>query len=287
MSNKLFEIKIIQPNFDEVFAKYEEKMTTENINNPLLKELSILQTEMTEAYRGGRKNGQVMIDVLNKILPLLKRVDTESYKNFKLNLDNFTHYYGVNMMYGVGDTFIPYLKACINSVNQTVTGLEFEEKFPTSKEQETEQKEKDISGDKQYDVFISHASEDKDVFVRPLAEALQSKGISVWYDEFELGWGDKLREKIDEGLNMSKFGIVVLSKSFFEKEWPKNELEGLFARDTGGVKVILPILHEVKVEEVREFSPMLAGRLARKSGNAEIPRIVTELQNLLNRDKET
>jgi hypothetical protein len=41
-----------------------------------------------------------------------------------------------------------------------------------------------------FDVFISHASEDKDEIVRPLATALQSSGLSVWYDKFELRIGD-------------------------------------------------------------------------------------------------
>jgi hypothetical protein len=59
-----------------------------------------------------------------------------------------------------------------------------------------------------FDVFISHASEDKDVFVRPLAEALRNAGIKVWYDEFTLQWGASLRETIDRGLATSRYGLV-------------------------------------------------------------------------------
>jgi TIR domain len=72
---------------------------------------------------------------------------------------------------------------------------------------------------KMWDVFISHASEDKD-FVRPLAEVLQKSGLSVWYDEFALKVGDSLRRKIDEGLAKSRYGIVILSHAFFTKNWP-------------------------------------------------------------------
>ena len=67
---------------------------------------------------------------------------------------------------------------------------------------------------KEYDVFISHASEDKEAVVRPLANALRQKGVRVWYDEFELKIGDSLRRKIDQGLSKSRFGIVVISRSF-------------------------------------------------------------------------
>ena len=65
-----------------------------------------------------------------------------------------------------------------------------------------------------FDVFISHASEDKDEFVRPLAAALTALGLKVWYDEWTLTIGDSLRQRIDEGLMASDYGIVVLSRNF-------------------------------------------------------------------------
>ena len=67
---------------------------------------------------------------------------------------------------------------------------------------------------KKYDVFISHATEDKQSFVEPLANALKEVGIKVWYDGFVLEWGDGLRDSIDRGLVNSKYGIVVFSKAY-------------------------------------------------------------------------
>lgn len=68
---------------------------------------------------------------------------------------------------------------------------------------------------REYDVFISHASEDKPSIVRSLADALVAEGLTVWYDEFELRIGDSLRRKIDLGLAKSRVGLVVLSKRLF------------------------------------------------------------------------
>lgn len=114
-----------------------------------------------------------------------------------------------------------------------------------------------------WDVFISHASEDKQDFVKPLANALVQEGLRVWYDEFELQMGDSLRRSIDRGLRDSRFGIVVLSPDFFAKEWPQRELDGLAARETsGGKKVILPIWHNITKEDVLRYSPTLADRVA-------------------------
>jgi hypothetical protein len=114
----------------------------------------------------------------------------------------------------------------------------------------------------EWDVFISHASEDKESFVRPLAKRLQEQGLRVWFDELTLTVGDSLRRSIDRGLAKSRYGIVVISPNFLQKEWPQKELDGLVAREIDGVKVILPVWHNIGAAEIRAYSPMLADRLA-------------------------
>lgn len=133
----------------------------------------------------------------------------------------------------------------------------------------------------EYDVFISHASEDKEDFVRSLAEELMRIGVRVWYDEFSLKWGDSLRRSIDKGLAKSRFGVVVLSPSFFEKRWTQYELDGLVAREMYGGKVILPIWHRVTKDEVMNFSPSLADKLAMNTSIDEISKIAKQLKDLL------
>ncbi len=113
-----------------------------------------------------------------------------------------------------------------------------------------------------WDVFISHASEDKDAIARPLADALVAKNLAVWYDDFSLKVGDSLRESIDRGLSRSRYGVVILSPHFFEKHWPQKELNGLATREIEGRKVILPVWHKVGFAEVREYSPTLADTFA-------------------------
>ena len=128
----------------------------------------------------------------------------------------------------------------------------------------------------EYDAFICHASEDKESFVRPLAKELRDKDLKVWYDEFSLKVGDSLRRSIDRGLSQSRFGIVVLSPSFFEKEWPQRELDGLTAREIHGVKVILPVWHNVSRADVVLYSPVLADRVGVLT-NRGLDHVVAEL----------
>ncbi len=111
------------------------------------------------------------------------------------------------------------------------------------------------------DVFISHASEDKVSIVRPLVESLTRNGLTVWFDEYELHLGDRLRLRIEDGLKRSRFGVVIMSHSFFAKRWPQLELDGLSALEVEG-KRILPIWHGLTADDVRQYSPILAERLA-------------------------
>jgi hypothetical protein len=133
----------------------------------------------------------------------------------------------------------------------------------------------------QYDVFISHATEDKGEVVRPLAEALVSKGLRVWYDEFELRLGDSLRRKIDAGLANSRFGVVVLSHAFFAKNWPQYELDGLVSREMTGEQVILPLWHRITKSEVLAKSPSLADKVARNTADFTIDEIAQEIAEVI------
>ncbi|MFC7495506.1 MULTISPECIES: DUF1883 domain-containing protein [unclassified Nocardioides] len=120
----------------------------------------------------------------------------------------------------------------------------------------------DLLGGQTWDVFISHASEDKEAVAVPLRNALVELGISVWLDKTELTIGDSLRRKIDQGIRSSRFGIVILSERFFAKGWTNHELDGLVTRTVAGEQTLLPIWHNLTGDQVRAYSPSLADKVA-------------------------
>jgi hypothetical protein len=114
-----------------------------------------------------------------------------------------------------------------------------------------------------YDLFVSHASEDKDDFVRPLVERLEEEHLTVWYDETELKPGDRLVRSIERGLSRSRFGLVVISPAFLRRNWPRVELDALTNREIAtGEGVLLPVWLGVDAETVMGYSPLLADRVA-------------------------
>lgn len=111
----------------------------------------------------------------------------------------------------------------------------------------------------EYDAFICHASEDKADFVKPLAESLHQRGLQIWLDDWEIVPGSSLQQSIDNGISKSSKGVVVLSDSFFDKEWARRELRGFTSRNVYEEDdVIIPIWLDVEAEAVREFSAPLS-----------------------------
>ncbi len=109
-----------------------------------------------------------------------------------------------------------------------------------------------------YDVFISHANVDKEDFVDELTASLENLHINIWYDATQIDWGDNWKLQIKNGLNKCRFGIVVISPQFLGREWTEKELNDLLQRqNASGQKVVLPLLFNLSVAEMRQQYPQL------------------------------
>lgn len=135
----------------------------------------------------------------------------------------------------------------------------------------------------EYDVFVSHAWEDKEDFVEDFVQALTDRGIKVWYDKTKIKWGDSMREKIDNGLRKSKFGVAILSPNYIAdgKYWTKAELDGLFQMDSINGKTLLPIWHKLTKKQVMDYSPIIASKLAMTTATMTADEIADELLCML------
>ena len=172
-------------------------------------------------------------------------------------------------------TLAPYTPAALSGIRHTLSP---DALAPGDGAADTRQQE---GGQRVWDVFVSHASEDKPEIALPLGRALQGLDVSVWLDYFELKIGDSLRRKIDDGLAHSRFGVVILSKAFFEKNWPQYELDGLVTRTVSGEQSILPIWHGITKAEVLAASPSLADKIARSTADFTIEEIAAEIADVV------
>lgn len=246
---------------------------------------------------GNLKAGQRVQVTLQGSAANVRLMDSSNYSNYKngrrhtyygglitkspvvLGVPNSGHWYVTVDMQGLRGSVRSSVKVLPSALPayrepslSTVPSLVHKDEFnPYSPKEE----------EKKYDVFISHASEDKEEVVRPLVYALQKEGLTVWYDEFEMKIGDSLRRKIDKGLVNSKFGIVVLSKDFIKKGWTNYELDGIISKAVTGEQVVLPIWHNITKKEVIDFSPSLSDKLARNTSAYTVEEIATEIAELI------
>lgn len=141
----------------------------------------------------------------------------------------------------------------------------------------------DVSNGKYYDVFISYAFADKESFVDNFVRELESQNVKVWYDETELKWGDSLRSSIDKGLKKSSYAITIISPNYVadNKYWTKNELEGIFQKESITSKFLLPIWHNITKEQVMNYSLMLASRKALITSMFTTEELAEELRKII------
>lgn len=133
-----------------------------------------------------------------------------------------------------------------------------------------------------HDVFLSHASEDKNDIARPLREALEARGLTVWFDEIKIKVGQSIRQEIEKGIAHARFGVVILSPDFFAKQWTQAELDALFSKKmASGENVILPIWHRVTKDQVNAQSPLLSGILALNSSLMTIDEMADALLDVV------
>ena len=135
----------------------------------------------------------------------------------------------------------------------------------------------------QYDVFVSHANDNKEEFVNVLTAGLSRLDISIWYDANILDWGDNWKLQIANGLKKCRFGIVVVSPEFLGREWTEKELNELLQRQNEtGEKVILPLLYKLTISDMKKRYPQLADFQARIiAPNDDVRDIVIDFARIL------
>ena len=169
------------------------------------------------------------------------------------------------LMYGVLTKYTQYMSGCMITISETAKTYFADKDAALAREadeKEVQQKisktESAIHAHKKYDVFISHASADKEEYVDLLAMAVKRLGINVFYDTDVLSWGDRWKEVILNGTADSEFAIIVISNNFFDREWTEKELnEFLCQQNESGQKIVLPLLLGISIDDLKAHYPEL------------------------------
>ena len=195
---------------------------------------------------------------------ILNQYDGNSNNYVNFNVDPLPRHIAESISVGYEKLL---LYGVLASVNAYITGAmltlsESGKRYFEDKQNAIEQQVED--GDivriarKQYDVFISHANKDKEDYVDLLNASVKRLGINIFYDTDVLSWGDNWKQMILEGTQKSEFAIIVISRTFFGREWTERELAELLARQNENKqKIVLPLLHGISLDELKEKYPEL------------------------------
>lgn len=140
-------------------------------------------------------------------------------------------------------------------------------------------------GESIFDVFVSYASEDRETIARPLVEALRAHGFSVWFDDYTIGAGDNLEQAITAGVRNARYGVIIISRSYLEKDWPRREMLTLWMHETRVERtVVLPVLHGLSSEEVVAFDHAFDNR-SMPSTDRGLDYVIDRISTVIHRDR--
>ena len=168
-------------------------------------------------------------------------------------------------MYGMLSSVIQHLTGVDLTITERAKTYFDDKKAALKREEENKAEQRYIAEleatahiHKKYDVFISHASKDKEEYVDELNRTIKKLGINVFYDTDVLSWGDNWKQAILNGTAESEFAIIVISRNFFEREWTEKELaEFMSKQNESGQKIVLPLLHGISRMEMLNHYPSL------------------------------
>ncbi|HEY9046837.1 MAG TPA: toll/interleukin-1 receptor domain-containing protein [Ohtaekwangia sp.] len=138
---------------------------------------------------------------------------------------------------------------------------------------------------KKYDVFISHAVEDKIPIANELCALLEKRGLCIWYSGRELHVGDDIIKAIEAGIKQSRFGVVIISPNYLKAVWALREFHALLEKEKAGIKVLLPVLYDITPEELAVAHPPMANMYA-ISATIGIDNVAEKLVEEINRQRK-
>jgi hypothetical protein len=130
------------------------------------------------------------------------------------------------------------------------------------------------------DVFLCHAWDDRQRAAKDLHDQLESRGVSVWFSEKDVGLGTPLLREIDKGLAKSRIGVVLVTPALLRRlegeGIAEKELSALLARDR-----LVPIVHDTTYEALRDVSPLLGSRTGLSTAENSMADVAAKLAELV------
>lgn len=225
----------------------------------LQKSLLKYEKEMTQLMEQIRKNN----DDINRYK---ERVDKEQKREYDKMLKSIKSQTSMNENY----------MNSVSQISEKINQLAVDVKHTVAEKEVIE-----------FDVFLSHSSLDKEIFVTELSERLSEKGLNVFEDVKVFKIGQSQTDMMNMGILNSRFVVVFLSANFIKSGWSDYEFKSFLNREINEKRIIiLPIWHNVSVEEVRQYNPYLVDKFALSTTKFTIDEIVEHISDVVTMSKD-
>jgi len=223
------------------------------------KNLLKYEKEMTQIMEQIRKNN-------DDIIRYKERVDKEQKREYDKMLKSIQSQTSMNENY----------MTSVSEISTKINELAEDVKYTAAEKESIE-----------FDVFLSHSSLDKETFVTELSEKLSEKGLNVFEDVKVFKIGQSQTDMMNMGILNSRFVVVFLSPNFIKSGWSDYEFKSFLNREINEKRIIiLPIWHNVSVEEVRQYNPYLVDKFALSTNKFNIDEIVEHIFDVVSMSKE-
>lgn len=139
-----------------------------------------------------------------------------------------------------------------------------------------------------FDIFLSHATEDKDTIAIPLKDELEKLGLKIWMDvdrSNELSTSG-LRREIDSAIYNSNYAVIILSPNYMRKPWTNREFDGITAMEMAKKQTLLCVWHHVTLDAILEYSPPIANKYAHETTTYSIQEIAKAFARIITASKK-
>ena len=131
--------------------------------------------------------------------------------------------------------------------------------------------------------FLSYTSSDR-ILAKRIADILVTRGVAVWWDQWEIRAGDSIVQRISEGLDDCTHFIVLLTPRSIKKPWVSAEIDAAFVRRMNARVKLIPLRCDLPAKQLPPLlSALHSPEVTKASLGEEVAQLASDIHGVTRR----